>query len=76
MGLQKFRDLEEARQALWTDGADPDLPRRIRRLWDLSVRLAPLCIPRGLRKFRSIEEANEEREVWVRRRVQVIRAKS
>ena len=73
MGLQKFRDPEEARQALWTDGADPDLPLRIQRLWALSVRLAPLGIPRGLRKFRTIEEANEEREAWVRRRVQAIR---
>lgn len=76
MGIQKFRDPEAARQALWTDGADPDLPLRIRRLWALSVRLAPLGVPRGLRKFKTIEEANEEREVWVRRRVRAIRSKS
>ncbi len=76
MGLQKFRDLEEARQALWTEGADPDLHLRIQRLWALSVRLAPLGIPRGLRKFRTIEEANEDREAWVRRRVRAIKRRT
>jgi hypothetical protein len=74
MGLLKYRDPEAARRDLWTDGSDPDLPGRIRRLWALSARLAPLRIPRGLRKFRTIEEANEEREAWVRRRVQRIRS--
>ncbi len=75
MPLQRFRSHEEARRALWMDATDPALPGRIRRLWERSRRLAPLEIPRGLRKFRSIEEANAEREAWVRRRVERIRAR-
>lgn len=71
--LQKFRDQEEARRALWTSSADPGLPRRIRRLWERSRRLCPLGSPRGLRKFRTIEEANQERDEWTRRRVQALR---
>jgi len=74
MGVQRFSDPEAARQALWADGSDPDLPRRIRRLWTFSLRLTPLGIPRGLRKFQTIEEANEEREAWVHRRVRAIRS--
>ncbi len=76
MPVRRFRSLREARQALWIDAADPDLPGRIRRLWARSRRLAPLGIPRGLRKFRTIEEANAEREAWVRRRVRRIRTAS
>ena len=73
MPLRRFKDPEEARRALWTSSTDPDLPARIRRLWDLSRRLAPLGIPRGLRKFETIEAANEEREEWELRRVRAIR---
>jgi hypothetical protein len=73
MPVRRFRSHEEARRALWMDPGDPGLPGRIRRLWERSRKLAPLGIPRGLRKFRSIEEANAEREAWVRRRVRRIR---
>jgi hypothetical protein len=31
-------------------------------------------MPRGVRKFRSIEEANRDRDQWIDRRVQVLRA--
>lgn len=68
MTLQRFRDFDEARRALWTQSGDKQLARRIRNLWAFSLRLARREIPRGVRKFRSIEEANQEREAWVRRR--------
>jgi hypothetical protein len=48
------------------------LTARIRRLWAISSRLVPLGIPRGVRKFRRIEDANREREAWVQRRVRAI----
>ena len=33
MSLQRFRDFDEARQALWGDGKDPELAAR---LWEVS----------------------------------------
>ena len=72
MPIERFRDLDTARRALWVDGDDPNLTARIRRLWAISSRLVPLGIPRGLRKFRRIEDANREREAWVERRVRAI----
>jgi hypothetical protein len=74
MPVQRFRTFDDARRALWCDQGDPDLHRRIARLWMTSKRLAPLCIPRGLRKFRSIAEANREREQWVTDRVRALAA--
>lgn len=75
MPVQRFRDFDEARRALWTHSRDPDLARRIRALWARASRLSPPMIPRGLRKFRNIEEANLEREEWVAARVRRIAAR-
>ena len=69
MPVQKFREFEAARRALWLPSGHKDLVRRIKALWAFSNRLAPSQIPRGVRKFRSIEEANQEREQWVTRRI-------
>ena len=69
MPVQKFRDFDDARRALWLPSGHKDLVRRIKGLWAFSSRLVPRQIPRGVRKFRSIEEANQEREEWVTRRI-------
>jgi hypothetical protein len=62
--VQRFRNLEDAARALWTRPGDETLGRRIRSLWELSARLAPpRDVPRGVRRFRSIEEANRDRDV-------------
>lgn len=73
MPVERFRDLDAARRALWTAPGDQNLAARIRRLWTISSRLVPLGIPRGVRKFRRIEDANREREAWVARRVRALR---
>jgi hypothetical protein len=72
MSLQRFRDLDEARNALWQDRGD--LAERIRRLWEFASRLAPGAAPRGLRKFRTLDEAQREREEWTERRARALRA--
>lgn len=63
--------------ALMHDAGDPAIPRRIRYLWRLSeALLAPVgtCIPRGVRKYHSIEEANADRDRWEQERVDRIKA--
>ena len=74
MPVQKFKDLDEARKALWANTGESDLVSRIKKLWAFSARLTPFRIPRGVRKFRSIEEANLERDQWIERRVRTLRA--
>lgn len=69
MPVERFRDPEQARRALWLDADAADLARRIRALWRRTSRWVPFMIPRGLRKFGSIEEANAEREAWTKERV-------
>lgn len=69
MPVQRFKDFDAARRALWIDPKDQTLSARIRRLWAFSSRLAFPSAPRGLRKFKSIEAANAERDAYVRERV-------
>ena len=68
MPVWKFRDGEDTRPVWTGPPGHPDLVRRIRFVWALAARLAPPNFPRGVRKYRSIEEANREREEWEVRR--------
>lgn len=72
MPVQRFRDLDEARRALWVAPGDPALPDRIRRLWRFSARLTKPSVPRGVLRFRTIEEANAERERRLKTRVEAL----
>jgi hypothetical protein len=64
MPVQKFRTLDEARRALWMRSDDPRLPDRALRLMAFSRRLAIVHAPPGVRRFRTMEEANAERKTW------------
>ena len=76
MPIQRFRTFDEARRALWVDSHDAGLANRIRRLWDFARRLSPGSPVRGLRKFRTLDEARRERDEWTRRRIGSARQRS
>jgi len=77
MTLRKYRSIEEMnRDPQWLPAGDPSIPQRIRRLWrlsDLLLRPVGTCIPRGVRKYSSIEEANLDRDRWEQERVDRLR---
>lgn len=66
MPVRKIRTFLEAREAQWLPPGDPRLADRIRRWWAISAKLSPVHPPKGVRKFRTIEEANAERATWPR----------
>lgn len=72
MPIQRFRSLDEAGRALWVAPDDPALVTRIRQVWRFSARLLDRRIPRGLRRFTSIEAANAERERWIADRIDAL----
>jgi hypothetical protein len=77
MPVRKFRSLEEwqeSKQAFWTACDDPHLPDRIRQHWRRWAALVPFPNPRGLRKYRSLEEADADRDRWESERIESIRA--
>lgn len=62
MPVYKYKTLEEAERALWCFSPDEEYYRRVAELWKFANQLAPVEYPRGIFKFRSIEEANRHRE--------------
>lgn len=74
MPVQRFRSLDEARRALWTARDDPGHLRRLQAVCRLAALPVTIPPPRGVRKFRTIGEANAEREAWVDHRVHVLRS--
>jgi hypothetical protein len=76
MPVRKFRSIEEMNAAddeLWLAPGDPSLLPRVTRFfaeWSSWVRLEA---PRGVRKYRSAEEAHADRERWEDARIRRIR---
>jgi len=65
MPVQKFKTFEEAEKALWN--FKPSIPHdahlaRVAELWDFANKLNPISYPKGIFKFKTIEEANKHRE--------------
>jgi hypothetical protein len=61
MPVQKFRSIEEMNRAVVPSSEEPDFERFLRhcaRWWAI----APKHYPRGVFKFRTIEEAQKARE--------------
>ena len=78
MPVYKFSSVDEMQRARRAQGLlpdDPRLPRVIRFVWTLSWEMAGRFIPpRGVFKFRSIEEANAHRKAWEQERVDRLRS--
>lgn len=77
MAVRKYSRIEDMPDdALALDAGDPAIPKKIRYLWALAEELlwpVGLCIPRGVRKYRSIDEANADRDRWEQDRVDKLR---
>ena len=68
MGVTRFRHVSEMPPPPRVAG-DDDLATRIRSLWRRAVTLCPLDPPRGVQRFRSIEEAGRARDLATIRRM-------
>jgi hypothetical protein len=62
MPVRKFRSIEEMKQPRWLDAGDPSIGGKFRYLWSLAGALNQVRAPRGVHKYRSIEEADANRE--------------
>ena len=62
MPAQKYKSFEEAEKALWNFYPDEAYLNRVVELWDFVEKLNPIKYPRGVFKFKTIEEANKFRE--------------
>jgi hypothetical protein len=75
MPVWKYRSIEEMPDA-WTVRRDLPLGRRIRAVLGVIRIAGPLGIPRGVKKFHSIEELFADRRRYESARIARIRAKN
>jgi len=78
MPVYRYRSLNEARRALWLKPGDPRLGRITAWIWAFSAALLGPARSmdfgtRGVKKFRSIEEANADRKRWETERSRFLR---
>ena len=64
MPIFKYKTFAEAKQALWNFHTDSAYFKQVADLWDIAGELCPMGYPHGVFKYRSLEEANEERRQW------------
>ena len=62
MPIYKYKTFEEAERALWNFHPDEAYYEKVAELWEFANQLSPINYPRGIFKFKSIEEANKHRE--------------
>jgi hypothetical protein len=75
MPVWKYRSIEEMPEA-WVMKRDVPLGKRLRALMALPNFAGPLEMPRGVVKFRSIEELQADRRKYEKLRIERIRAKN
>lgn len=73
MPVWKYRRIEDMPEA-WAAKEGKPLGPRIRAILSLGAIAGPLNMPRGVTKYRSIEEASADRDRWEQARVNRIRA--
>ncbi len=61
MPVQKFKTFEDAREALWNFHPDEAYYKQVAELWNTADKISPIKYPRGIFKFKTIEDANKHR---------------
>jgi hypothetical protein len=61
MPVYKYKTFAEAEKALWNFNPDETYFKQVAELWRFANKLSPITYPKGIFKFRTIEEANRHR---------------
>lgn len=64
MPVYKYKTFEAAKKALWNFFPDEAYFKRVAELWKFADQLSPIRYPHGVFKFKSIEDANRQRNEW------------
>lgn len=64
MPVFRYKTFKEAEWALWNFYPDESYFHKVAELWEFANKLCPISYPKGIFKFRIIEEANKHRNEW------------
>ena len=74
MPVRKYRRIEDMPSEHWREPGDPGIVRGLRLMTQLGTAIAtPLRIPKGVHKYRSIEDLSADRDRWEQERVDRLR---
>ena len=76
MPVQKFKTFEEAEKALWTFQPDKSYFRRLSALYRFTRELNPISYPRGVFKYHSLEDAQQQQQEWELEHAKSLRMKA
>ena len=62
MPIFKFKSFEDADKTHWNFSPDEKYYARVAELWEFANKLSSIEYPKGIFKFKTIEEANRHRE--------------
>jgi hypothetical protein len=74
MPVYKYKTFEDAERALWNFFPDEAYYDRVAELWEFANQLSPITYPRGIFKFRTIEDANQQRDAWELAHARIVQA--
>ena len=74
MPVRKYRTHEEAQRDLWLPPGDPRILKALAFVLGLNALAPTKPFPRGVHRYRSIEEANAAREAWTNENIRRIQA--
>ncbi len=64
MPVYKYKTFEDADRAQWNFYPDEGYLKKVLELWNFANKLSPLSYPKGIFKYRTLEEANKQRDEW------------
>jgi hypothetical protein len=70
MPVKKFRTFEEAERDLWCFEPDERYFKRVSKMFKKAKELYNPSYPKGVHKYRTIEEAQEDMDKWRREYIQ------
>lgn len=73
MPVFKYKTFEEAERVFWNFHPDEEYLSKVAELWDFANKLCPISCRKGIFKYRSIEEANKQRDAWDLARIKKLR---
>ena len=64
-GVQRFKTFEETERAEWCFDPDDSYIQRVAELWKFAERILSIKYPRGIFRYSTLEEANNEAQQWI-----------
>lgn len=64
MPVYKFKTFYDASRAQWNFYPDAAYLKNVSDLWNFANKLSPMVYPQGIFKYRTLEDANKERQKW------------